>query len=225
MNSCDSNYITPFVPHSFASRDPNNLGLIIAVTYAGRVRTALDEFNRMDIETVEELAGDLRDPLSAFRALLRRQLAAESLTSNLLEDLLNEAGLERSRAEKVSHGETMPDSDEIVCLAEVLNVNPSNLIVTPLTQQQEVVLCHASESTGRLFPANNQPAYRLNRLARTPHQPQLKGFDVTVLDDLEQNISAMRHGLHEYVYNYGMSPVTIRWDGDRVDTLDPGDSA
>ena len=41
MNTGDSNYITPFVPHSFASRDPEQPGLIIAVTFSGLVGRAL----------------------------------------------------------------------------------------------------------------------------------------------------------------------------------------
>ena len=43
MNTGDSNYITPFVPHSFASRNKDALGLIVAVTYGGKVRRALKE--------------------------------------------------------------------------------------------------------------------------------------------------------------------------------------
>ena len=225
MSTSDSNYITPFVPHSFASRDPNNLGLIIAVTYAGPLRMALDEFSLMDVDDIGELVGDLRDPLSAFGAILRRQLASESLTAGLLSNLLSEAGIERYRAESVSRGEMLPHKDEIDCLADILNVKPSKFSVTPLTKQQEVVLCHASDSTTNLYPENNQPAYRLNRLARTVHQPQLKGFEVTVLDDLAQNVSELRHGLHEYIYNYGSAPVTIMWGGDRVEELRSGDSA
>ena len=31
LDTGDSNYVTPFVPHSFASRDPNQRGLIVAV--------------------------------------------------------------------------------------------------------------------------------------------------------------------------------------------------
>jgi hypothetical protein len=35
----------------------------------------------------------------------------------------------------------------------------------------------------------------------------------------------IRHGLHEYVYNYGTEPVEIHWDGGRSDVLGSGDSA
>ena len=38
MNTGDSNYITPFYPHSFASRDGDKDAIIIAVTFGGEVR-------------------------------------------------------------------------------------------------------------------------------------------------------------------------------------------
>ncbi len=38
MNTGDSNYITPFVPHSFTSRNPDAPGLIVAVTFGGEIR-------------------------------------------------------------------------------------------------------------------------------------------------------------------------------------------
>src|SRR3990167_1312841 len=58
MNTGDSNYITPFVPHSFASRDKDNLGVIVAVTYGGKVRRALKELyllrDRIDLLGLEQ---------------------------------------------------------------------------------------------------------------------------------------------------------------------------
>ena len=38
MNTGDSNYITPFYPHSFAKRDNTEDAIIIAVTFGGEVR-------------------------------------------------------------------------------------------------------------------------------------------------------------------------------------------
>ena len=40
MNTGDSNYITPFYPHSFANRDNSKDAIIIAVTFGGEVRRA-----------------------------------------------------------------------------------------------------------------------------------------------------------------------------------------
>ena len=43
MNTGDSNYISPFYPHSFTSRNPKKDGIIIAVTFGGNVRRAQKE--------------------------------------------------------------------------------------------------------------------------------------------------------------------------------------
>ncbi len=52
MKTGDTNYITPFVPHSFTTREDGN-GLILAVTYGGAIAT--DEFqSRIKSMSIEE---------------------------------------------------------------------------------------------------------------------------------------------------------------------------
>jgi len=110
MNTGDSNYVTPFVPHSFASRNPKRLGLILAITFAGQVRQALDAFGRMGVEAAEQLAGDLRDGARAFTARLDRHLAAESLGREELAERLATGGLDPAPADE--HG---PRPGQIGC--------------------------------------------------------------------------------------------------------------
>ena len=44
MNTGDSNYITPFVPHSFTSRNPDAPGLIVKVTFGGEISASTRRF-------------------------------------------------------------------------------------------------------------------------------------------------------------------------------------
>ena len=76
--------------------------------------------------------------------------------------------------------------------------------------------------TERALPNTNAPAYRIRELARTPHQPYLKGFELTVFGGDE---GVIEHGLHEYVYNYGEVPVVLKWGNGRSLTLNHEDSA
>jgi methylphosphonate synthase len=66
MNTGDSNYITPFVPHSFASRDSSREAYIIAVTFAGKLDTVHQDLMVLDPKGVEESLLDLSDRLVAF---------------------------------------------------------------------------------------------------------------------------------------------------------------
>lgn len=221
MDTGDSNYITPFVPHSFASRDPNNLGLIIAVTYGAEVRQALTDLGRLGGGAFESLVADPRRPDEAFIKLLARQAAAESLsTAQLIERLVN-AGFDSGRAHTVVT-DGGPTVEEIEVIAAALNVRPTDLTVSPLTQDDPVVVQRRSQSVRRSYPDAAEPAYELAELARTRHQPLLKGFDLSVVGSGNGD---MQHSLHEYVFNYGDSPVTLVWGEGRQTCFGPGDSA
>ena len=222
MNTGDSNYITPFVPHSFTSRNPDAPGLIVAVTFGGQVRRALDEFARIDGAAADELSGDLRSLESGYRARLGRHLATESMTLAELARRLTEIGVADNRAVELAGGATAT-ADEIPLVAAVLNIRPADLMVSALEAGEEVVVRYAQDGVSRPWPESNSVDCRLVELARTKHQPGLKGFAVDVLGDSE-NVVPFHHSLFEYVYNYGEEPVLLRWAEDREETLKSGDS-
>jgi len=228
MNTGDSNYITPFVPHSFTSRNPDRPGLILAVTYGGHVRRALGDFGLIGPDGANELAGNPANNAGAFRARLDRYLAAESLDLQDLADRLLVAGIKQARINILKAGNEAPTANEAATLAKVLNLRTEDLMATPLDDESPVTICYADDTTERLYPNDNQPAYRMRELARTRRQPGLKGFDLSVLAGTGTTAEHFRHGLHQYVYNYGDVPVTIHWNESESESsgaLNPGDSA
>ncbi len=226
MNTGDSNYITPFVPHSFTSRNPDALGLIIAVTFAGSMRRAIDEFSRIGGPASDRLAGNLRDTGNAFRAKLNRHMAAESMSASVLRARAAAAGLTENRIDEILSGGVTPTVDELDVLAASLNVRAQDLMVSPLAAGEEVVLAYADCEDQRSWPDTNSPACRLAELARTRHQPGLKGFGVEVLAEQDPGDDAsFVHGLFGYIYNHGSDPVRLHWQDGRMATLEPGGSA
>ena len=224
MNTGDSNYISPFVPHSFASRNPEAPGLIVAVTFGGEVRRALDDFSRIDSDAASELASDLRDADSAYRARLSRYLAADSMNAADLAERMVAQGINASRAAELSGGACPVSFEETRAVSEGLGVRPEDLMITPLTDGGEVVVRRAGEGGGRPWASGNAVDCRLTELARTRHLPALKGFAAEVVGDTP-DAPSFRHHLFEYIYNYGSEPVLLYWDGVRETTLEPGDSA
>ncbi len=221
LNTGDSNYITPFVPHSFTSRDSSNLGLIMAVTYGGEVRRSLSDFARIDAESMDGLVADPRNADQAFVELLARHAAAETLTKNQLVERLIGSGIKESRANTLIN-EGGASFEEISAIADVMLIRPQDLMVPSLTVSEEVVVQRGAQTSPRCYPNDNRPAYEMIELARTRHQPYLKGFDLSILGSSEGN---MRHSLHEYIYNYGEVPVNLLWGKNRIVQLAPGDSA
>ncbi len=220
MNTGDSNYITPFVPHSFTSRDSETRGLIIAITYGGEVRRAYREFASVDGQSLMDHAGNL-DVDAPFALRMKRQLAAESMTVPSFVSRMIENGCEAPRAQALLDGE-VPTWDEVQSVAQLLNVRPADLMADSVPSERRVVVRKLSTTPGRGYPDGNQPAYQLVELARCSHQPLLKGFDVAVLGGPGGD---MYHALHEYIYNYGDAPVDLVWADDQRRTLQPGDSA
>ncbi len=219
LNTGHSNYITPYVAHSFTSRNPDKLGLIIAVTYGDQLHRALPDLSHLGPEEADRLAGDLRDPRNAFHAHLARLQASESLSDRELVERLTRAGIDQSKGDRLVSGTAMPSLDDLELLATALNVRPADLQVSSLSREDEVVVRTDGES--RIYPDGNHPACRLTELARCRHQPNLKSFEITMIDGAAE----FRHSLHEYVYNYGDAPVALTWDTDCNDILNPGDSA
>tara|TARA_Y100001934_G_scaffold217841_1_gene258722 strand:+ start:51 stop:1418 length:1368 start_codon:yes stop_codon:yes gene_type:complete len=223
MNTGDSNYITPFVSHSFTSRNKGAPGLIVAVTFAGQVRDALDTFSQVDGKTIEDYSGDLRDKRSIFATRLKRHLAAESLTTEAFSKWLVDEGVEVARARSLTRTEFLPSAEEIKVMAELLKIRETDLMTTEMASDEEVAVTYGERERSRSFPDDNYPAYRMKPLARVRQQPQLKGFDVTVLGGSREAV--LQHTLHEYIYNYGDVAVDLSWGDSNRETLQPGDSA
>jgi methylphosphonate synthase len=154
-------------------------------------------------------------------------LAAESLTSKELAQRLADGGIDRSRAEALSRAKIRPTAQETAALADILHVRDEGFSVTLAEADDMVTLRFARDVSPRLCPNDNAPLYRLRELARNRRQPGLKGFEITVLDNSGADGGAFRHGLHQYVYNFGDTPVSIRWgdpQDERSDVLEAGDS-
>lgn len=110
MNTGDSNYISPFFPHSFASRDANDKGIIIAVTFGGNVRRAQKELywlgrNRVDryVQLAKEKFGENENPI-----ITNNDMFFESFESYNIKSLASHDKLSNSRGFEI---ELMPSKD------------------------------------------------------------------------------------------------------------------
>lgn len=222
MNTGDSNFISPFVPHSFTVREEGVEGIIIAVTYGGNVRRAFTEFSRVGASRVFSLAGDKRDPALARRCMLQRHLQSECLSEEGLAAAV--AGqVAASRVEELLAGAD-PTFAELQALADALSVRVSDLHVSALEDREEVVVTRSADS---LVESRDMPGYRLTPLARTRHQPDLKTFDLEVLPSATPG-PGLQCGLHTFAYHFGSEAVELSWDDRgrvRRAVLHPGDSA
>jgi len=222
MSTGDSNFISPFVPHSFTTRDNNVDAIIVAVTYGGCVRRAFTEFSRVGSKQVFSLAGDKRDPQLARRCVLQRHLDAECMTHEDLAQAVEPSMAPARVAELLEGKEGSPAELEILACA--LHVRLSDLYVCAMESHEEVVVTSSGQSQAQ---ARRLGTYTLAPLARTRHQPDLKTFDLEVLDSATPGVP-LRCGLHTFLYNFGAEAVELSWQGcdqGHSTCFRPGDSA
>ena len=224
MNTGDSNYITPFVAHSFTSRNKDKLGIIVAVTFGGEVHSALNELANIGILAVEELSENLNNATQAFKSRLDRYLNAESMEPNELIKRLIKSGMKQEEASQTAQGKILPSVDQMQILADVLYLQKNDLSVTPIRFEELVEVKRRNENRCRPYPNSNRPAYHLKELARTRHFSGLRGLDVTVIGSTDDAHSRFRHHLHEYIYNYGDTSVQLNWSKSQSNVIRPGDS-
>lgn len=225
MNTGDSMYITPFVPHSFASRanDGGELGIIMALTYGNKLGgETRQEVSALGAELAAGLALDFSDPRRASASLLRFHRDALSLSCG---ELAARSGIELSRIEALEAGTEVPSESDLPRLAEALRVSVRDLLV-PEAFEDSVLVQHYGDSPRWTYP-DGAPAYEMVELTPVRSLPFSKGLEINVLTD-EPAVPDLRAGLHQYVYNVGETPVRLVWElgGERhEETLAPDDSA
>jgi len=213
MNTGDSNYITPFVPHSFASRDPNQEAYIVAVTFTGKLDTVHQDLMVLDPQGVENALLDLSDPAMAFSGILHRELANSMLG---IEHLRERTGIDFGRLSSFLDGTSYPLADEISTMAEALGTNARDLMPPEPSEPTEVVVRHNSSDSDWLYPSEEIPHYQVQNLANTRKIPLLKSMSLKVLEDSPADVLSsldLATPFHEFCYNYGSSPAILYWQG------------
>ena len=228
MNTGDSNYITPFHPHSFSSRDANEDALIIAVTFGGDARRAQKELYVLGKERIEKSTIDYRNHNRAISQLVKQHMKNEKVSVANLEGILKSKNLPLSTnlTSLLDESYAIPASD-IKILANALNIEVNDLMIPEYKQEEEVVIKHKNENQSYIYPNNDNPLYKIYPLARTSKMPLMKGFDMEILSKEITMNNHFESLLHSYVYNYGKSSVKFNWELDNKmyeEVLHPGDS-
>ena len=224
MSTGDSMYISPFVPHSFASRSnpDGELGVIMALTYGDKLGgETRQEVSALGAELAAGLALDFTDAHRALGSLLRFHREGASLTTT---ELAARTEIDRGRLDALEAGTDQPSAEELDRLADGLRVSRRDLTVPQVLEDPVLVQSYADAR--RWSYPDDDPCYEIVELTPVRSMPFSKGLELNVLRDGDP-VPDLRAGLHQYLYNVGSQPVTFGWeiDGERhTDTLEAGDS-
>jgi len=206
MNTGDSMYITPFVSHTFATRNNSQTnGLILALTYGGK----LTGEHQQELSTMsnlgEKFALDFSSETIASASLLKYHREITSLTLN---ELSARTGLSIESLQNFESGTTKPQIVDLEKIAHALRVNIRDLLPNDKIEDKVIVKHHENCKTW-FYPENTQ-RYKFRELASTTALPFSKSFEVEILDSHTSELD-LTSGLHQYIYNIGETPITLNW--------------
>lgn len=219
MNTGDSCHITPFAPHTFASRNPEKAGLIIAVTYGDQIRRAN---NHLALDTqaqpsylkeVFQTTAVKREIHSPFNLALRLHFDADLQTN---EQLAKQAKITIERLQALLTS-AKPTQQEVEHLAAALNLRTEDLY-QPI-DAEAVELAMFEQTT---WVNDETTASRHKALARSVSQPSMKSFIFEVSTQSTKRLQ--QHAYYQYVYNYSDSTVELTLQDGQHRLLESGSS-
>ena len=224
MNTGDSNYGTPFRPHTFATRkNAKKNGLILALTYGNQL--AAD--TQQELSAIGEELGmpywlDFTSRKKAFGALFNFHRKCASLS---FEEITKRTGIDKQKLIQFEDGLEIPSYETITTLAKSMNVNSRDLL-PPDTIEDKVIIQHHNESPSWYYPESTK-AYKIVELSHSRNLPFSKAFEFSILKNNYDEFD-LQVGLHQYIYNVGDEKIQLNWqikNSVNHDELKPGDSA
>ena len=125
MNTGDSMYISPYIPHSFTTREnkKNVLGNILALTYADKLNTeSLNEFSAIGYELTKRFNLNLKNKVNAFKSSLLYHLNNSSISKQNFFEL---SGIQ---LKEIFKKKKLPNSNVINRIANILKINSRDLL-------------------------------------------------------------------------------------------------
>ena len=207
MNTGDSMYITPFVPHTFATRaSTKSNGLILALTYGGKLTGEHQQELSSMSNLGEKFVLDFSSKQSSSGSLLKYHREISTLS---LKELSNRTNLPIDVLKNFESGLIIPQILDLEKIADALTVNIRDLLPNDRIEDK-VIIKHHEDCKTWYFPENKQH-YKFHELASTKALPFSKSFEVDILNSEDSELD-LNSGLHQYVYNIGKTPITLNWE-------------
>ncbi len=222
MNTGDSMYITPFVPHTFATRkNSNGKGLILALTYGGK----LTGDTQQELSTLSNLGSKFALDFSTKEKTIGSIIEYFRKTASLtLEELADRTSISLQKIRRIELGEELADNQELQSIANGLGINLRDIL--PNDEIEDKVIVKYSHERKKWFFPTGKKSYEFIELAQSKTLPFSKSFEMKIRND-EKNDLDLEIGLHQYIYNIGENSIEINWtfnNREFHESVNPGDS-
>jgi len=207
MNTGDSMYISPYIPHSFTTRKniQGELGKILAITYSDKLdNETLNECSSIGFNLVKKYKINLNTEYDSFWSNLIKFLNNSSISINILQKGI------RYNLKKIKSQKKVPNTIVIKKIAKYLNLNLRDLL--PPNNPVDVRIQKYEDNRKWFYPNDIRKDYKIIELTNVTELPYSKGFEITILKNDKKN-SILEVPTHQYIYNIGNEDIKVDIDG------------
>ena len=205
MNTGDSNYITPFMKHSFASRDKDSFTCILAVTFGADVSRSQRELYALGPEAIDNLNIGRE---KASRKLIKQHMNNNFFTSDILNKIIGHSDF---NINSLLNSDNKITEKQYQLIASALGVNVSDLKPPNNKKQDECVIKYIKNLTPHFFYVKNKKRYEIYTLAKSLKIPTLTSTIIKVTNNEHDLSHSFKKTLHTYIINFSEYPTEIKW--------------
>jgi len=210
MNTGDSMYITPYIKHSFTSRDSSKTAYIIAVTSGGYVKHSLHKFHNFGTNFLTNSKLNIHSFSNRLKKIVEIAANNELRDINSINLELKNKGIKKTLSDFYENNNI--NVNDIHILSEVLNIDPSDLLFPEKYSKEKVSITKFNPNQYEFYPNKEDPAYRIYRLQKVSNVEGMKGFIINPLSS--KNKIYFEFSLNIYMINYEESEITVSWIND-----------
>lgn len=204
MNTGDSSYISPYVKHSFTTRDKKKLAYIVAVTTGSNFKRNQKEIRKFGKEFIQEQIVPIKSSLKFFKNVVKEATKNELLTSTEINKLYKI--LKNKLISEEKFGEIT--LNELIKASDILKV-PVNELLLDQDKDQDVVNKFKTENDFYFYPSKIKNYYKIFRLASSSKYKKLKAFVIEVKNRINQK--SFKFSSNLYLINFGTTNCIINW--------------
>ena len=217
MNTGDSCYITPFVPHSFTTRaESTEPGLILALTFGSNLSgdSQLELSALSDPILASEYALNFENQDLAKGELIKFFRESFSIS---IEELSKRTKFPQEELTDYETGNLKIGYDQINTIAKALGINVRDLLV--YEDQKDKSVINKKFEDGLTW--NNEGKLTFVELANSSNLPFTRSLHISVNNEDKSFVEKI--GLHQYIYNVGSTSINLH-TGEHTEEIKPGDS-
>lgn len=216
MKTGNSMYISPYIPHSFATRKnkDNKLGLILALTYSGNIDSdVINELSAVGVANSKNFNLNFLDKKNIFLNNLKYFLNISSIDYKFFK---SQTKIKINTLNK----KTYPNTKTLNKISNFLNLNIKDII--PPNKFNPVKINKYNHNKKWYLEDKNEKIYKIVELANVPQLPCSKAIELEVLVEKVHTLN-FEIPCHQYIYNIGKTTCIINFKN-KKERLDPDDS-